>query len=403
MILINLQLGQIDDNMSIHSLSELEKYIGMRKGEILSQHTRVITQLSKGVYQGYWQTFVYLAGERKVIRGKTKKEVEDKLIDFYTTYRGHTIEECYKGWINYVKVNKRPSTIHTYEKVQKRHFESIKYLTIEGLSAFQIKMFVKREVSEKELTAKAYASMKTNFFGIYHYAKDAFGIKPVDIDAIFADLSRELRGSFRKTNKSRKRDCELIFLEDEVKKITEYCMESSTLVDLGIWLLFETGLRVGELAALEKQDITLDNTSIFVCRTEERISSGAEYIVSDATKTDAGTREVLLTLIASDIMKKILSKSYKGSDYVFADAEIDRYTAKKFRDRLYRICEILRIKKRGPHAIRRTYASRLAQAGVSELLITKQMGHTDFNVTRTFYIYNNKTRNELISELENAD
>lgn len=399
----DLQMNRSCDIISAPSLIDLEQYVLMKKKEILSNHHSAIIQLNKGTYKGYWQTFVRdpNTNKRKQIRAKTKEDVEKRLIDFYTKDSFHTVKQCYSGWIEYLRINKKASTIHTYEKVYKRHFEKIENECVEKMTPMQIKMFVKREVADGNMTAKAYASLKTNLLGIFHYAKDQYGYD-LNIDSIVADLSRELRGSFKRSDKSRKTDEELVFMPDEEKLLTEYCKKSGSMVDLGINLLFFTGLRVGELAALKKEDIAADRKSIHICRTEERISSKAEYIVVDTAKTEAGVREVLLVDEAQEVLTRILRLSDPNSEYLFADECQNRYPAKKFRDRLYRNCNYLGLRKRGLHAIRRTYASKLARAGVSEALIIKQMGHVDFSITKAFYIYNTKTRNDLISELESA-
>lgn len=398
----SLQTSGSSANMNMQTLLELEQYVYMRRKEILALHKSKLTQLASGTYAGYWQTFVKDDNnKRKILRAKSKKELEDKVIEFYSSKQGHSIKTCHDGWIEYLAINKKQSTIHAYEKVYRRHFQDIAETAIEGMSILDIKCFVKKEVAEKELTVKGYAALKTNLLGVFHYAKDCYGYD-INIDSIVAELSRELRGSFRRSKKRMKSDQELIFLDNEVKQISQLCYESGTQVDLGIQLLFETGLRVGELSALKKEDIAADRQSINVKRTEERISNKAEYIIVDTTKTEAGTREVLLTRAGTKIVSKLLLASNPDSEFLFSDSNMDRYSSKKFRDRLYRICSILGIVRRSPHAIRRTYATKLAMAGVPETIIIKQLGHTDFEVTKMFYIYNNENRSDTIARLNQA-
>lgn len=394
-----------DDTQSASmSFIDLEYYIDMTRREILKNHQAKIAELQSGRYKGYYQTYVVdeLTGKRKNLRAKSQRELENKLVEHYTqNNKKHSIEDCYNGRIDDLRINKKPSSIYTYEKVFKRHFSSIQSDNIEDISAYKIKLFMKKEVADKQLTSKAYASLKTVLRGIFHYAIDNEYID-IHIDDILSDLSRQLRGTFRRTKKSEKSDEEFIFFDDEIAQITSYCLESETLVDLGILLLFRTGLRVGELAALKNDDIEKGFRGINISRTEERVGNGATYIVSDTTKTESGTRTVLLTHEASTLLKKINEKSAVNSEYLFSDKVIERYSAKKFRDRLYRLCIILGIPKRSPHAIRRTYASKLYEAGVPEHLIIKQMGHIDFDITKQFYIYNRKNIDELIGELEKA-
>ncbi len=397
----SLQLNALSGTMS---LRELERFIQVTRSTALSQHTAAITVLSSGRYAGFLQTIVSDNGKRKTIRARSREELDDKLVDYYTKVAEptkHSIKSCFEGWVEDLKINKRPSTIHAYEKVFRRHFSSIENLNIEEMSAYDIKTFVKREVAEKQLTAKGYSALKTDLLGIYHYAKDKEYVD-VRIDDIVQDLGRQLRGTFHKANKTFKKEEDFIFSDEEIQKLSKYCSESELLTDLGILILFGTGLRIGELAALKKEDLLRDCKEISVSRTEERVGSGADYIVSETPKTDAGIRNVLVTKDVTRILKMVLGKSSKQSGYLFSDNEFDRYPAKKFRDRLYRLCKILKIPKRSPHAIRRTYASKLYEAGISEHLIIKQMGHIDFEVTKSFYIYNRKSVEEVISELERA-
>lgn len=394
-----------DDTQSASmSLVDLEHYIEVTRREILDNHHTKIAELKSGRYKGYYQTYVVdtLTGKRKNVRAKSQRELENKLVEHYTqNLKKHSIEECYVGWLNDLRINKKPSSIHTYEKVFKRHFSEIQNDCIEDMSVYEIKLFMKKEVADKQLTAKAYASLKTVLRGIYHYAIDMEYVD-IHIDDILSDLSRQLRGNFHKSKKATKKDEEFIFFDDEIALISRYCLESDTLVDLGIMLLFGTGLRVGELAALKNDDIEKNYKAITISKTEERVGNGATYIVVDTTKTESGTRTVLLTKDVSKLLKKINDKSAVNSEYLFSDELLERYPAKKFRDRLYRLCIILGIPKRSPHDIRRTYASKLYESGVPEHLIVKQMGHIDFDVTKNFYIYNRKSMDELIGELEKA-
>lgn len=77
------------------------------------------------------------------------------------------------------------------------------------------------------------------------------------------DISRKL---FIKNIKSMD---ELVYNEEEKKLVEKYiCNQSYSLQSLGILLLFKTGLRSGELAALRWEDIS--HNAVHVSRTEIR-------------------------------------------------------------------------------------------------------------------------------------
>lgn len=391
----------------ISTITDLEHYCYMRRKEIIEYHKGAITEITNGKYKGQFQTNAYEpnTGIRKVLRAKSKSELEDKIVTFYSGQDNrskHTIDECFNGWIDYLSIDKKPSSIRFYKQVYKRHFGAVKELYIEDWTGYQIKVFSKKEVSDEQLTQKGYSIFKTVLFGIYHFAKDNeyIGLR---IEDIASELKRELRGSFFPSKRMLRQDCEFVLSEAEEKKILTFCINSDRLDDLGIALMLKTGIRVGEEASLLKDDISADRNIIFVSKTEERISTGAEYVVSERPKTVTGIRKVLLTSDAKEIVERILDKSASQSEYLFADSQLDRYPAKKFRDRLRRICKYVDIPFYSPHTLRRTYITGLFERKVPEEIIIKQVGHIDIDITKKYYVFNRRSDEQVIEILEKSN
>lgn len=152
--------------------------------------------------------------------------------------------------------------------------------------------------------------------------------------------------------------------------------------------MFQTGMRVGELAALRRENI-LDG-KIRITATEETYvdqETGKKICeVADHAKTDAGERTIILPVQAEKTLKAIRALNPFG-EYVFMD-KLGRIRAKRFNTWLRRTCEKVGIPKRSTHKIRKTYASILLSSGVDEKLVTSQMGHTDISITKDIYYYN---------------
>lgn len=388
----------------IKSITDLEQYVAMKRKEILDKHKAAFTELRDGKYKGYIQTFVRdeSSNKRRVIRAKTRKDLEDKLVSFYTGLSDngkHTIDECFNEWIEYQSIDKRPSSINYYKSAYKRHFSSVKNIYIEDWGGYEIKVHSKKEIARNKLTQKGYSNYKTVLYGIWHYAKDK-KIISYRIEEIADELKRELGHSFYPSKRALNPDDEFVLSVDESNKVKEFCLKSGRLDDLGVAFMLETGIRVGEEVALRKADISLEGNAVYIFTTEERVGSGANYAVSDKPKTEAGIRKVLLTNEAKMIAKMMLEKSNPQSEYLFSDKKIDRYPTKKIRDRLTRICKYVNIKKCSPHTLRRTYITSLYEAGVPEKIIIKQVGHVDYDITEKYYIYDRKTDEEKIAILE---
>lgn len=134
-----------------------------------------------------------------------------------------------------------------------------------------------------------------------------------------------------------------------------------------VLILIYSGLRIGELIGLKKDDIDL-NDNFFIIR---------------QSKTDAGVRQVpihskIVPLIL-DILKndeKLYDKNYFAFVYEFK-----------------KIC-----KNHTVHDTRHTFASLLNNADANSTSITKLIGHTNFNLTEN--IYTHKDIKELKKAIE---
>lgn len=70
--------------------------------------------------------------------------------------------------------------------------------------------------------------------------------------------------------------------------------------------------------------------------------------------------------------------------------------------RLNCICRIVGIKPRPLHKARKTYATRLINAGVEDSLVQTQLRHADISTTRKFYYFDNRTAIEKSKAIERA-
>ena len=158
-------------------------------------------------------------------------------------------------------------------------------------------------------------------------------------------------------------------------------------MNLGLLLLFRTGLRIGELVALTQKDVFKDR--IIVNKTETRYHDGKRYVceIRDHPKTDAGIREVIIDSDGAEVLRSIKKLNPFG-EYLFMKNG-QRLKSEVFRRRLSRICgKTTTIAKKSPHKIRATYGTKLYDGGIEKSLICSQMGHTDVSCLEKNYYFN---------------
>lgn len=123
-------------------------------------------------------------------------------------------------------------------------------------------IFILNIIHEKNLTAKGYSNLRTLIYGIFKLAK-----KKKYIDFSITEVISDMEISRKAFRRNQQPDEALVFSEEETDQIIQYIISSQLdLINLGLLLAFKTGVRPGELAALQKEDL-LDR-SVDVHRTE---------------------------------------------------------------------------------------------------------------------------------------
>lgn len=370
----------------IIDLSYIENKIEMNKREeLLKKHPY---EIWIGKDNRYYTYFPEKDNKRMLKSRNTRQKIEDCIVDFWKQeMENPTIYELYIEWVD-GKLKREEITITTKNRYDRQYKESMIEFgknRIKAIEEYDIEKFLLEAIHVHKMTAKGFSNLRTLILGIFKLAKKKklvqYSIKNVIDDM---DISRKL---FRKVKHE---DDELIFMDEEVEKVLNYFKQHKLdLKDLGILLLFYTGMRPGELSALTWDDV--NGNIIKIHSTEIRYENeNKEYIyeVRDFPKTEAGIRDVIVPQSQLWILKEIKTLNPSGK-YVF-EQHGQRIRTCLFDDRIRRICSKLKIKEKSLNKIRKTYATTLIDKRVDDSLIIAQMGHTDITTTKNYYYKNRK-------------
>lgn len=370
------------DNDMIDSVFIQEQIKMQRNEELLSKHPYKIWEGKDGKWYSY---FPDKEKGRVLKKRNTEELIKDEIIAYWKKQESNpTISDIYSEWIN-GKVQREEITKATRDRYNRQYeqcFLDFGKHKIKSISEYDIEEFVLDTIYNCKLTQKGFSNLRTLILGIFKLARRkrlvSFSISELMNDM---DISKKL---FRRNVKS---DDEQVFTTDELPKVLGYLKENPDIVNLGIFLLFKTGLRIGELAALKKTDIT--QNIIHISKTEIHYNDGAGnviYEVRDSPKTEAGIRDVVVPDSGLRILNRIRLLNPFG-EYLF-ERRGKRIRTYVFRERLRNICRKLDITMKSPHKIRKTYGSILIDNNVQESLVINQMGHTDIKTTKKHYYRN---------------
>lgn len=353
---------------------------------------------------GQWYTYLYYGEERRLIKRGSRSALEKVIASHYEEIANEpTFIPVFWQWLNereeYSEL--RPSSVTRYENDLMRFFpedEPFCQIKMINMTDRDLELFLKRTIKKHQLTKKGYSGLLIILKGVFRYAKRE-KYTQYSISTFLGDL--ELPEGLFTRRKKRKKE-EEVFNDVEASMLIRHLWSNPTIHNLGLILMFETGLRVGELAALRKSNILEDRiviTGTEVCYRDKETNKRV-FEVQDDPKSENGERTILLPESAKRTINAILRLCPDGEYLFMKDGK--RIISNYFNRHLERACKKIGIPPRSAHKIRKTYATHLIDANVSKHLIMEQMGHSDITTTEKYYYFNTRSDEFNKNSINNA-
>lgn len=271
---------------------------------------------------------------------------------------------------NYVQPYKKISTTQKYRDVLKKHVIPILgYVPVKALNGEIIQRFVCT-------LNESYSSGTVN-------TVIAVLLKSLNDARLNGVISAGDMPAFHRPQKVLRRvEC---FNSKEQRSIEKYILESKKKRLFGIIICFYTGLRIGELLALEWSDVDLENGRLNVNKSCHygRDVNGVYKRIVEAPKTESSDRIVPIP--------QELTKYFKMMDT--GDClNVVSHNGKPVPTRTYQaaftsILKKLGIENRCFHSIRHTFATRALESGMDVRTLSELMGHKNPSVTLSRYAH----------------
>jgi len=410
--IMDFEMGELSELIEVTKKQKLEK-------EILEEHIGKfyhIWQNNKGVYMTYLPAPDKPKGRRSV-SASTKERLERKIIDFYLGQRADqdilTLRTLYPKWL---KVKALETTASTYirriDSDWKHYYESdpIIDMDIKKFRLSYLKEWALTKIRENSLTKQQYYNMSIIIRQILDFCVNQELI-PQNYYNLFT-IEGKL---FRKTKKPD--DETQVFLVSEQPLIEAEAWkdfeENGYTTALAIPLAFQTGVRLGELTAIKTTDICRNGKYLHIQRMAQKVERQkpdgswypAEWTTVEHAKTSAGDRYIYLTEEARRILKTIMDSNAENNlyqdDFLFFQ-QGKPIPPIAIITRINKYCRHIDIQQKGIHKIRKSFVSKLLDAGININEIRKQVGHEDERTTLHNYAFNRVDPLQNESDMERA-
>ena len=178
--------------------------------------------------------------------------------------------------------------------------------------------------------------------------------------------------------------------EDELAMLEEKTLNSDDIKIFSIWFVLFTGLRIGELCALQWKDFDFENQVIYVSKTLVRIknpeiSYKKTKVIVDTPKTETSMRVVP---IHNQLLPYIMK--FKGNENDFILTGTRSFMPTNVYYHFYRnFLDTLDIKRYNFHVLRHTFATRSLLNGIDIKTLSEILGHASVKITLDRYVHIN--------------
>lgn len=171
--------------------------------------------------------------------------------------------------------------------------------------------------------------------------------------------------------------------------LVRHIVQAPNTKNIGILLALYTGMRIGEVCALEWQDIDFNQKTITIRKTIGRVydceTKSTQKIIS-TPKTKNSYREIPISNMLLKCLK-VIRKEAKGTFVVGTSSTAQE--PRIYRDYFNRLLKKLEIPKMVFHGLRHTFATRCIESQCDYKTVSAILGHSNIATTLNLYVHPN--------------
>lgn len=368
----------------------------------MSKKGENIYKRKDGRWEGRYIKYYDENGKAKYgyVYAKTYGEVKKKLVESISHHpcqdsskneRMILYSDLLNAWLQSERIGIKESTYARYAHLINTHIRPVlgKY-QIAFISTALIESFVENKLTNGRVDQSGALSPKT-VIDIVFIVKSSIEYAKYNNYAVICNLDKLCVKNKEKEMR--------VLSRNEQACLVGVLLDEIDLSKFGVLLSLYSGIRIGELCALQWEDFDLENSALRIRKTMQRLqdssngSTSKTKLVITEPKSSCSIRTIPLPSFIVEYAKQFVShpKSYilSSEKNKYVEPRTMQYRFKKY-------IGLANIDPANFHALRHTFATRCVEIGFDIKSLSEVLGHANVNITLNRYVHSSfelKTEN----------
>lgn len=325
------------------------------------------------------------------VYGKNYSDVKQRLLEkkAYSGSQADMASKCsalysevLDAWLQSTRINIKESTYARYSHLIDTHIRSqLGKYQISKISTQLIEGFIENLLSCGRVDNNGGLSAKT-VTDILTIVKSTIDYARYNNLVVSCNLSKL---TIKKKDKEMR-----VLCQSEQDALIRVLIADMDLYKFGVLLSLYTGIRIGELCALQWEDLSITNSTLKVRKTMQRIqetnigASSKTKIIITEPKSDCSIRDIPLPSFLVEIARQFRDHP---KAYILSGERGKYIEPRTMQNRFKTYVKESGISDANFHSPRHTFATRCVEVGFELKSLSEVLGHSNVNITLNRYVH----------------
>lgn len=323
----------------------------------LPENTSGKTKYKSYYAKSYAEIVVLMQNKVCVAPPKCNQEHEKRIL----------VSEAAQEWLQTVSQNKKYSTYVKYKNIYENHIKKM----IGNKELFSVTVRDCNQIlSQPNLSKSTVSSIRNVLSQILKKGNGSLLEKEFQIVKKEKEVVEQIS----------------VFSKSEQRRMVSYILNHRDSYSLGILICLYTGMRLGEICALETSNISLNEKKIYITQTVQRIKSDGNSATKTILRVDKPKSicSIRTIPICNELLEILVTDTPKTKYFVNGDRLMEPRT---YQYKFEKMLKQLEIANRNFHTLRHSFATNCIENGMEAKCLSEILGHADVKTTLNKYVH----------------